>query len=46
MKNFRLLGSVSNEITKQQQIGKWQDYKFISYISEKKSANEQFHGSK
>ena len=46
MKNFSLLGSVSKAIMKKkQQIGEWQDYKFISYRSEKKSANEWCHGS-
>ena len=45
MKDFSLLESVSKERIKKQQIGKWQDYKFISSRSEKKSANERCHGS-
>ena len=45
MKDFSLLGSVGKERIKKQQIGKWQDYKFISSRSQKKSANERCHGS-
>ena len=45
MKNFSQLESVSKERIKKQQVGKWQDYKFISSRSKKKSANERCHGS-
>ena len=39
MKDFSLLESVGKERIKKKPIGKWQDYKFISSWSEKKSAS-------
>ena len=45
MKNFSLLESVSKERIKKQQVGEWQDYKFISSRSKKKSANVRCRGS-
>ena len=45
MKDFSLLGSVSEERIKKTRKGKWQDYKFISSWSEKKSTTERCHGS-